>query len=189
MVYGKKVFSKGLKAKQKATDVRIYIKKDEIASVSKRIVEYDRFIRSASHVNIYALLVFFLSSLVSFVRYLLWSLSHARSLSIIYALTVVVSGILYVFTLLAACTCVLFCRWFLGEWVSERESLGFQRDAIQNILCIPIHESERPFKFHYDFQHLDCWTALKMNTNSLYGLAHSIYTYITKLLLSIVFWS
>lgn len=89
---------------------------------------------------------------------------------------------------MAACTCVLFCRWFLGEWVSERESLGFQRDAIQNILCIPIHESERPFKFHYDFQHLDCWTALKMNTNSLYGLAHSIYTYITKLLLSIVFW-
>lgn len=70
-------------------------------------------------------------------------------------------------------------------WVRERESLGFELDAIQNILCIPIHESERPFKFHYDFQHLN---SIKMNTNSLYGLAHSIYTYITKLLLSIVFW-
>lgn len=122
MLYEKKVFSKGLKAKQKATDVRIYIKKDEIASVSKRIVEYERFIRSASHVNIYALLVFFLlSSLVSFVRYLLWSLSHARSLSIIYALTVVYQ----VFYTYSRCwQCVHVCFFVVGFWVSEwaRES-------------------------------------------------------------------
>lgn len=138
--------------------------------MSKRIVEYDRFIRSASHVNIYALLVF-LSLVSRFIRSISALVSVTRSFAFYYLCAHSVSGILYVFTLLAAYTCALFCRWYFFLWMRERESIGFELDVIQNILCIPIHESERPFKFHYDFQHLDCWTALKMNTNSLYGLA------------------
>lgn len=121
MLYEKKVFSKGLKAKQKATDVRIYIKKDEIASVSKRIVEYDRFIRSASHVNIYALLVFF--SRLSFhsfdicfglchtlVRFLL---SMRSQLCIRYLIRIHVVGSVYMCAFLS-----LVFGW-VSEWARE----------------------------------------------------------------------
>lgn len=152
--------------------------------MSKRIVEYDRFIRSASHVNIYALLVFF--SLVSrFIRSISALVSVTRSFAFYYLCAhSCVSGILYVFTLLAACTCALFCRWFLGEWESERVLV--LNSMRYKIYCVFRYMNRRGLLSFITI--FSIWTALKMNTNSLYGLAHSIYTYITKLLLSIVFW-
>lgn len=89
MIHKKKCFQrnwKQSKAKQKAADVKdertkkIYIlKKDEIASVPKWYVECDRFIRPASHIYIYAFLSCFF--FVSFVWYLVSSLSHTHSLA------------------------------------------------------------------------------------------------------------
>lgn len=122
MLYEKKSVFKGIESKAKSNRRENIYKKDEIASVSKRIVEYDRFIRSASHVNIYALLVFFslvsrfirsISALVSVTRSFAFYYLCAHSCCIRYLIRIHVVGSMYMCAFLS-----LVFGW-VSEWARE----------------------------------------------------------------------